>query len=115
MTNIIASVIIAVVTNWDPNPPFPNLVYCSGGESSTVHYEQATISSNKVLKVEWGGEIKEFVLDSSPFMLTNRSYSLEKVYKGEDSCPISIIRFLHGGTQQIFPTNNLIIYQQTNK
>lgn len=74
MTNLIGSISLAVVTNWVTvavDHPQCHAKACREDHYDT-HYQIGTIVTNTVLNMEWKGEPKQIVLESTAPVTTTR-------------------------------------------
>lgn len=68
MTNLIASVIVTLSTNWvtvSKTSPVCGMVGCAVFHGSSVH-QIGTRQTNTVARVQWKGEDREVILETSP-------------------------------------------------
>lgn len=89
MTNLLVKLTWIVVTNWVPVHPSLQstpAVYFYPPQSitSTANsgQETATLTSNLIMRVMYKKKPKEFTLESIPFLVTNRTWKMEKVFEG---------------------------------
>lgn len=79
-TNLVAFLQWTVTTNWHSAGQSRTLLAWSGegkDPNTTTYYENGTISSNLIALVTWKGKVSGVVIESIPFAITNRSYTLK--------------------------------------